>query len=327
MPSGELDFRVLGPFTVFRDGGPIAVGGPQLRTVLARLLVDAGRPVSVSTLVDELWGERPPADAERTARTYVSRLRTALRPASGPGGPPVDAEPLVTHRSGYELRVDPSVLDAVRFERLAASGRRALGQGQPQLAMAQLTEALALWQGDAYGEFGEGPVLSAEGARLTGVRLGVVEDRIAAGSASGLDATLVEELEGLVRAHPLRERLVGLLMVALYRSGRQAEALAAYRNARALLVDAHGVEPSPELTGLHQRILNHDPALAPGTSGSKVLVTSRNSLADLVARELLTRSLGRSWARPGRRRSPRLSGVGGCRSSSPWRDRSKRGSR
>ena len=241
------------------------VGGAQLRTVLARLLVDAGRRVSVSALVDELWAQRAPADAERTARTYVSRLRAALGRAPSPAAASRDPGPLLTHPGGYELNIDPSTVNAVRFERLVASGRRALAQGQPRLAQIQLTEALTLWQGDAYVEFDECPVVSAEGVRLNGVRLGVVEDRIAATSASEPTADLVDELQGLVRAYPLRERLCGLLMVALYRSGRQAEALAAYRNARTVLVETHGVEPSPELNELHQRILQQDSSLLPAS--------------------------------------------------------------
>ncbi|MDQ1655915.1 MAG: hypothetical protein QOD41_998 [Cryptosporangiaceae bacterium] len=266
----RLEFRVLGRLEIIQDGRPVHVSGVQPRNVLARLLVDAGHRVSVSALVEELWGEHGPADADRTARTYVSRLRAALRPLPEPhrdgrehDGPRADAVDgvLVTLPSGYELRIDPGAVDAVQFERLAASGRRELERGEPRVAAEQLAEALALWRGDAYAEFDGCPTVSAEGTRLNRIRLAVLEDRIAAASALGLDAELVNDLEGLVKAHPLRERLWGHLMVGLYRSGRQAEALAAYRDARSVLIDHHGVEPSPRLAELHRRILNHDRSL------------------------------------------------------------------
>lgn len=265
-----LEFRVLGPLEVTRHGRPAHVGGIQPRNLLARLLVDVGRRVSVSALVDELWGERGPADAERTARTYVSRLRKSLwlppAPHHGPGphhvarADAVDGE-LVTVAGGYEMRIDPGAVDAVRFERLATAGRRHLERDEPRLAAEHLAEALALWRGDAYAEFGECATVSAEGARLNRLRLTVLEDRFAAALALGLDADLLSDLEGLARAHPQRERLWGQLMVGLYRSGRQAEALTTYQEARAAMVDRYGIEPSPALAEIHHKILNHDRSL------------------------------------------------------------------
>jgi DNA-binding SARP family transcriptional activator len=257
MEFGAVQFAVLGPLTVTRGGHPVPIGGPQVRIVLARLLLDAGYRVSVAALVDELWGEHPPADADRTARTYVSRLRRALRPEPGEDG----EELLVTLAGGYELRVGSDAVDAARFERLAGSGRAALDRGEPHVAGPELGAALAQWRGEAYAEFGACPVLAAEGTRLDRLRLAAIEDRIAAGLSAGADGAPVDNLAALVRAYPLRERLWGQLMVSLYRSGRQAEALAAFRDARAVLVEGHGIEPSPDLVEIHRKVLTHDPSL------------------------------------------------------------------
>ena len=257
----RLEFRLLGPLEAARDGRTVPLGGPQVRGVLARLLVDVGRTVSVTALVDELWGERAPADAHRTTRTYVSRLRRAM------AGPPREGsgEVLVTRPPGYQLAVDPEAIDSVRFERLAAEGRQALAAGRPGPAHELLTAALGLWRGTALAEFDGLPAVSCEAVRLDGLRLTAVEDRIEAALAAGQHGPLVGELEELVRAHPVRERLRGQLMIALYRSGRQAEALGAFQDARAVLVDAYGVEPSPALVGIHQRILRQEPGLDPAT--------------------------------------------------------------
>ncbi|MEU6220798.1 BTAD domain-containing putative transcriptional regulator [Streptomyces sp. NPDC047022] len=255
--QGRFEFRLLGPLEAVGDGRAMPLGGPQVRGVLARLLVDLGRTVSVAALVDELWGERAPDDAHRTVRTYVSRLRRAM---AGPprGGP---REVLVTRAPGYQLAVEPEAVDAVRFERLAAQGRQALAESRPGPAHELLTAALALWRGSALAEFEGLPAVGCEAVRLEGLRLTVVEDRIEAALAAGQHGPLVGELEELVRAHPVRERLRGQLMMALYRSGRQAEALGAFQDARSVLVDAYGVEPSPTLVGIHQRILRQEPGL------------------------------------------------------------------
>ncbi|HET6214185.1 MAG TPA: BTAD domain-containing putative transcriptional regulator [Micromonosporaceae bacterium] len=257
--ADPLEFRVLGPFEASCAGRPLNLGGPQLRSLLARLLMDAGRPVSVPALVETLWADQAPADAERTVRTYVSRLRKAMQP--GAGGPAME-DVLVTHAVGYELRIDPAALDAARFEQLVAAGRQALDE-RPQLAAQHLADALELWRGNAYGEFDGCPALAGEGVRLNRLRLSAVEDRVEAELATGRGGELVGELEALVRAHPARERLRGQLMIALYRSGRQAEALSAFREARAVLVGEYGVDPSPRLAEIHQQILTHDPRLLP----------------------------------------------------------------
>jgi DNA-binding SARP family transcriptional activator len=255
----NLQWRVLGPFEVTVGGRPVEFGGPQLRAVLARLVAAAGRTVSVGALAMELWADSPPDDAYRTVRTYVSRLRAALCRAAGAGA----GELLVTRAPGYQLWADPATVDAARFERLAASGHDALRADQPQLAIGRLTAALDLWRGDAFAEFHDHPAIRSEGVRLERLRLAAIEARIGAELDLGLDTHLVDELEALVRAFPTRELLWGYLMIALYRVGRQVEALAAFRTVRALLIADHGVEPSPRLVDLHRQILHHDARLAP----------------------------------------------------------------
>ncbi|MFE1923716.1 BTAD domain-containing putative transcriptional regulator [Streptomyces asoensis] len=259
METPGLELRVLGPLEAAVHGRPVALGGPQPRGVLALLAAAPGRTVGVWVLVDELWGARPPEGAHRTVRTYVSRLRAALRRTGGADA----ADALVTRPPGYQLRIDPAAVDAVRFERLVSAGRQALAT-RPGLALEHLTDALALWRGDAYAEFRHLPATAARSTQLEQLRLSAVETRIEAALALRLDAQTAVELEGLVRTHPTRELLWGQLMIALYRLGRQADALAAFRTARALLIDGHGVDPSPALAEIHHRILRHDVTLAHG---------------------------------------------------------------
>jgi DNA-binding SARP family transcriptional activator len=255
--TAVLELRVLGPFEATVCGRAVDPGGPRLRGVLARLAVAPGRTVSVCGLVGELWGPCPPPDAHRTVRTYTSRLRGALRRAGGPEA----EELLVTRAPGYQLRAEQVAIDAVRFERSAALGRQALEERLPGLAVQRLTAALEQWRGDAYAEFDGYPAISVAAARLERARLSAVEARVEAALMLGQDAQVANELEGLVRDHPTRERLWGQLMTALYRSGRQTEALAAFRAARSLLIEDHGVEPSPQLAEIHRQVLTHDAAL------------------------------------------------------------------
>lgn len=250
--TDRLEFRLLGPFEAAADGQVVYLGGPQVRGVLARLVVDAGRTVSLTSLVEDLWDGRAPLDAGRTVRTYVSRLRKALTQT---------ADVLLTRPPGYLLQTDADAVDSLRFERLADAGRRSLAGGRAQLAFDQLTEALQLWRGAALAEFEDMPVLRGEAARLERLRLTVIEDRNDAALALGLESRVAADVEELVRAHPLRERMWGQLMTVLYRSGRQAEALAAFRDARAAMIAEHGVEPSPALVDVHLRILRQDPEL------------------------------------------------------------------
>lgn len=253
----HADFRVLGPLEVAAGGRVLELGGPRLRAVLALLVAHAGRVVSVAALVDGLW-EYPPPDAVRTVRTYISRLRTALLPAAAGRRA---AELIVTRPPGYALQLDPHMLDAARFERLAAVGRQILAAGQPAVAAERLAAALGLWRGDAYAEFSDTPALFAEGVRLEQLRRTTVENRIDADLAAGMGGQLIAELEGLTGRQPGHERLWGQLMTALYRAGRQADALQAFQRARHVLIQESGVEPSPGLTETHRQILAQDPRL------------------------------------------------------------------
>jgi DNA-binding SARP family transcriptional activator/tetratricopeptide (TPR) repeat protein len=260
----SLTISVLGPFEVEVDGRPIAVGGPRLRTVLALLAVDAGALVSVAALVDGLWGPRPPADADRTARAYVSRLRRRLG----------DDGLIVARSPGYALRAGVAGVDAARFESLVALGRRELTAGRPAVAAGLLADALGQWRGEPYGEFGESAPLRVEAARLCRARLAAVEDRIEADLAAGRGGELVAELTTLTSGNPGHERLWGQLMRALYRAGRQADALAAYDRARRTLVEEAGLEPSPPLVDIHRRVLAQDPGLLAGAAPPPVVAAA-----------------------------------------------------
>jgi YVTN family beta-propeller protein len=245
-----LVFRILGPLEVVDDGRPISLGGPKQRGVLAILLLHRGEVVSSDRLVDQLWGERPPATAAKTLQGYVSHLRKAL-----------GDEFLLTRGGGYLFAAAPEQVDAERFEAIAADARQALAAGDASGARKLLDEALGLWRGEPLADLGYEPFAQREIARLQEARLAAVEDRIDADLALGHHRDLVAELEGLVALHPNRDRLRGELMLALYRSGRQTDALEVYRRRRLALDDELGLEPGPELRALEQRILGHDPTL------------------------------------------------------------------
>jgi WD40 repeat protein/DNA-binding SARP family transcriptional activator/type II secretory pathway predicted ATPase ExeA len=262
-----MRFRVLGPLQVEADDGPLPVGGPKERLLLALLLARPNQVVSVQALIQGLWGDQPPATAAKTLQSHVKRLRRALEPgrASGAAG-----QVLITREPGYLLQVPPEALDAARFEELAAQARRALARGAAEDAAALLHEALGLWRGQAYQEFLDTDLAVAEADRLAELRLVAMEDRIEADLRLGRHRELVAELEGLVRDHPLRERLWSQLLLALYRSGRQADALLAYQRARSVLVEELGIDPGAELRRLHAAILAQDPGLdlqAPAEAG------------------------------------------------------------
>jgi YVTN family beta-propeller protein len=248
-----MDYRVLGPLEV-RDGErSLPRAGAKQRALLALLLVNANRVLSRDRLIDELWGEQPPDTAVQSLHVYVSRLRKLLPP-----------DTLLTRPPGYLLEIEPDELDLRRFERLLAEGRAALAAGDPERAAQLLHEALALWRGPALAEFAFEPFAQAEIGRLEDLRLAAVEERIQADLALGRHADLIGELEALIAENPHRERLRGQLMLALYRSGRQAEALEAYRDARRALVDELGIEPSEQLQQLEKQILiHHDTLEAP----------------------------------------------------------------
>ncbi|MFL5828781.1 MAG: glutaminyl-peptide cyclotransferase [Solirubrobacteraceae bacterium] len=245
-----VEFRILGPLEVVEHDRPLVLGGPKQRALLAVLLLHRGEVVSTERLSDELWGERPPASAAKTVQAYVSNLRRAL----GDGL-------LVTRGHGYLLQTERGQLDVDRFEALVDAGRTALGEGDARRASERLREALALWRGPPLSDFAYEPFAQAETARLQEERLAALEDRIDADLALGRHAALVGELEALVREHPLRERFQAQLMLALYRSGRQADALERYQETRRKLTDELGIEPGQELQELERAILNQDPEL------------------------------------------------------------------
>jgi predicted ATPase/DNA-binding SARP family transcriptional activator len=253
-----MRFRVLGPLEVEADSGPVVLGGPKERRLLAQLLVRPNQVVPVETLVRALWGAEPPKSAPKILQAHVVRLRHALEPdrARGAAG-----QVLVTRDPGYLLQVASGALDATRFEALAAQARRALAGDAADGAAAMLREALGLWRGQAFEEFLDTDFGAAEADRLAELRLVALEDRIEADLRLGRHRELVAELEGLVHEQPLRERLWAQLMLALYRSGRQADALLAYQRARSVLVEELGIDPGAELQRLHQAILVQDPAL------------------------------------------------------------------
>ncbi|HEX2374325.1 MAG TPA: BTAD domain-containing putative transcriptional regulator [Actinomycetota bacterium] len=251
----DLQFRILGPLEVARGGETLALGGPRQKAVLACLLVHANEVVPIDALADGIWEGRPPDSATGTIRTYVSHLRRVVE-AGGDSG-----QVLLTTPPGYRLRVEPGELDSDEFERLLGQARRAEADGAPDLALGHLNEALRLWRGPALADFAAESFAHAEAARLDGDRLTAVEERIEAQLALGCHGELVAELEQLAADHPLRERLWGQLMLALYRAGRQAEALGVYQQTRAMLAEEMGIDPGPALRRLQRAILQQDPEL------------------------------------------------------------------
>ncbi|MDX2600532.1 BTAD domain-containing putative transcriptional regulator [Streptomyces caniscabiei] len=251
----SLEYRLLGPVEVWTGGRRIPLGGPKPRALLAALLLRPGRVVSAGALIDTVWGDEPPDSARALVQTYVSGLRRAL---------PAGAEGIETRPPGYLLRVDGDRdrLDLRDFERLTAAGRDRAATGDHPGASELLGQALELWRGSALG--GVGRALRVEAERLEEARQAALEDRISADLASpGREQHLVAELTALVGTHPTRERLRGHLMLTLYRLGRQADALAAYAEGRAVLADELGIDPGPGLRGLHEAILRSDPGLMP----------------------------------------------------------------
>lgn len=264
-----MEFRILGPLEVAWEGRAVSLGRGVERTVLAILLVHANEVVSVDRLADELWGERAPEGARKAIQVYVSRLRKALEQGSPETGA---QERIQTRGPGYVLVVDDGELDSLRFARLCDRASSELSDGDPRLASQTWREALAVWRGPALADVAFEPFAQGEIARLEDLRLAALEDRIDADLACGRHRELVGELEALVAQHPLRERLQGQLMLALYRSDRQAEALEGYRRARSSLVEELGIEPGEPLRALHQAILRHDPELMPPPRAQSALV-------------------------------------------------------
>src|SRR5919205_48126 len=244
-----MEFRILGPLEVGEPNCQIELGGRKQRALLGVLLLHANEPISCERLVDELWGAQPPARAHKLVQGYVSGLRKLLGPAR-----------LVTRPPGYLARVEAEELDLLEFDRLVGDARAA---NEPRLTAERLREALALWRGSALADLRLEGFAASEAERLNELRLATLLTRIEADLELGRHVELVGELESLVAAHPLQERLRALLMLALYRSGRQADALDLYRATRTLLADELGLDPSPELQRLERLVLTHDAELEP----------------------------------------------------------------
>ncbi len=244
-----MEFRILGPLDVVDDGRPAVLTGGKQKALLALLLLHAGRVVPVDRLVDDLWGDEVPESARKMVQIFVSQLRKQLPAGSIETRPP-----------GYRLVLDGHTFDLHRFEQLHARAREELAAGRAEQVAETLRQALDLWRGPPLAEFQE-PFAQQEAARLAELQLTCLEERIDADLVLGRHADLVGELDVLVRRHPLRERLRGLQMLALYRSGRHPEALAAFQRFRRSLRDELGIEPSARLKDLERLVLQQDASL------------------------------------------------------------------
>ena len=251
-PKVRIELRMLGPLEVWVDGHMVELGGGRQRALLALLALQPNEVVSSDRLVDELWAGSPPATAHKALQNLVVQLRDKLDPTRD--------GVLVTQTPGYALRLESDAIDVRRFERLVNEGRRLI-EDDPAAAGKVLGDALGMWRGEPLAEFAYDSFAQHEIARLHELRLAAIEDRIDADLTLGRSGDLVPELEALVATNPLRERLRGELMLALYRSGRQADALGAFQQGRRALQDELGLEPGPGLRELQQAILNQDPAL------------------------------------------------------------------
>ena len=263
-----LDLRVLGPLEAHGDRGAIPLGGQKQRALLGLLVLNAGRVVATDRLLDELWGEQPPRTAATSLQNMVSNLRKAL-----------GAERLETRPPGYRLCVEQEETDLGRFERLVADARPLSGEQRSQV----LSSALALWRGAPLADFAFETFAQSEIRRLEERRLVTLEERIEADLDCGRHSELVAELEALVEQHPFRERLRAQLMIALYRAGRQAEALQAYHDARRALVDELGIEPGRPLQELFARILRQDRSLELGAARPVRIEDEIRPIADAIA--------------------------------------------
>ena len=298
--GAEVRFQVLGPVQATVGDAVVEFPGAKERALLARLVLGAGTTVSAADLVDSVWGESPPRTAAKSLQTYVLRLRNSLEPGrNGYSGV------LTTEGTGYRLVTSADSVDAEVFARLAGSGRSALADDRPEEAAATLREALALWRGPAYVGV-DAPVVRAAARRLEELRVAALEDRLAADLELGHCAVVAAELEQVVGEHPYRERSWALLVTALYRSGRQGDALAAYARCRQVLTDEVGVEPGMELRALHAQVLSQDPTLL-GTRSRRPVVPAGLALPGgrrLVGRDAELAALRAWWdaRRPGVRR-------------------------
>lgn len=279
----QIRYGLLGSVTAWRDGREIPLGAPKQQAVLVALLLEMNHPVPVHAIIDGVWGEHPPGDARNAVQLYVGRLRRALGVSATECG---SAPALVWGKSGYVLHGDSALLDSTAFDRYLADAERCRGDGDPAAAADRVDRALALWRGEPFSGL-TGPIAEAERRRLHERRLVALEQRAALGLARGLDTEAVAELTRLVATYPLQERFRALLMLGLYRCGRQADALQVFQDARRRLADELGIEPGPELCQLNQQILCQDidrPPASPGASWR-----GRNELpsdiADFTGRE------------------------------------------
>jgi DNA-binding SARP family transcriptional activator/class 3 adenylate cyclase len=261
--DSRVQVRLLGPVGASRDGADLRIGATKQRMVLATLALRVGETVSADVLIDVLWGERPPPTAHKALQVNISQLRKILDTGRG------ERNVIQTTPGGYRLDLAPDALDLTRFEQLWERARQDLAAAGHDV-VETLRQALSLWRGDALSDLRYEQAFEADAARLEEMRLAAREDLIDAQLAAGEHAHLVSELERLVAAHPLRERLRGQLMLALYRSGRQADALSAFRAARDALIDQLGIDPSPALTELERRILNQDETLQAPVRGPQM---------------------------------------------------------
>ena len=273
------EFLVLGPLEAVVEGSSIRLPAQKPRALLGRLLLSANRVVSVGELIDDLWEGDPPETATSALQVYVSQLRKAI-----------GHDRVLTKPPGYSLRVEDGELDLERFEQLVREGRDRYERGDPQAAADRLERALGLWRGPAFAEFDSEPFARRTGERLEEARLEAIELQVDADLALGRHAELVSKLDELVAVAPYRERLRGQLMLALYRSGRQADALALYRRTRTTFMDELGIEPGPELQELERSILLHDESLqrapARGAAAADVAARSRRRPALALAAAL-----------------------------------------
>jgi len=278
-----VEFGLLGPLLVRIDGTTVELGAPQQRALLIHLLVRVGQTVSVDRLIDALWEHDPPPQARTTLRSYVSSVRRALA---------VTGESLVVTRgSGYGLQVDPDTVDAVRFERLVRTARADLAAGEPEPARVAVDEALGLWRGAALADVAHRAFADGERVRLEELRLSAQEVRLDVLLALGRHGEAVAAAEAFTAAEPLRERAWGQLMIGLYRSGRAPDSLRVYTRLRESLVEELGLDPSPQLQHLADRILKQDPdldlatpAVGASPSPTHTVVTDPESSSPLIGR-------------------------------------------
>ena len=277
----RVEYRLLGPLEVLVEGRAADLGPPRHRCVLVLLLTQPNAVVPAHRIVDELWGQDPPASAVNLVQGAVSQLRKVL-----------GKDAIATRGSGYALRVEPDALDLQRFERLAQAGSLALDEGRLEEALAELGEALSLWRGPALADLAAETLVQPVASRLEELHLLALERSLEADLGLGRHADVLADIRALVDEHPLRERLHGLLMLAFYRCGRQADALEAYRAARATLVDELGISPGPALQDLEGRILRQDPDLLPSAPGrTAITVAAEEPLRSILVTPLAPESV------------------------------------